>query len=280
MSLLLCQKDAENPFYSETLDLRLWSLQELCYVIYNHPLLALRDFDGNELLLFLRKELGLSALSDRLAQAGKGNAASPEEAGAALLTALLRESGFYTPAEAEACRSRMEAYQNGAPEDREHAEGLSLFRLERYRLSEESFRRELAIVSEQARRARSGKERDALLVRKADICCSLAAVRVRLFDEAGALRLLAEADEAAPGERAARFRYLLGKTAPDDGAEAGLTDEEKKSLSGQKETARQQALLSPRYREAETAAALPQGKREEALGAMLRQWKKEYRRMK
>ncbi len=47
MSLLLCrQEPVKNPLYVEFLDIHLFSSQELCYVIYNHPLLVMDDFVG------------------------------------------------------------------------------------------------------------------------------------------------------------------------------------------------------------------------------------------
>lgn len=58
MSLLLCrQEPVKHPFYVEFLDIRLYSSQELCYVIYNHPLLVLDGFVEEPLLAFLREEL-------------------------------------------------------------------------------------------------------------------------------------------------------------------------------------------------------------------------------
>ena len=68
MALLLCTRDARNPFYNEKLDIRIWSLQELCYVIYNHPLLTLHGFVTPELADWLRDELSMGFLAARIRQ--------------------------------------------------------------------------------------------------------------------------------------------------------------------------------------------------------------------
>ena len=39
MSLLLCRRErVKHPFYIEVLGIHIYSSQELCYVIYHHPL--------------------------------------------------------------------------------------------------------------------------------------------------------------------------------------------------------------------------------------------------
>ena len=44
MSLLLCRREfVKHPFYIEILGIYIYSSQELCYVICNHPLLVMED---------------------------------------------------------------------------------------------------------------------------------------------------------------------------------------------------------------------------------------------
>ena len=58
MSLILCrQEPVKIPLYIEDLGIHIYSSQELCYVIYNNPLLVLEDFIDKRLTEFLRSEL-------------------------------------------------------------------------------------------------------------------------------------------------------------------------------------------------------------------------------
>ena len=44
MSFILCrQEEVTHPLYIEALGVHIWSSQELCYVIYNNPLLVLEE---------------------------------------------------------------------------------------------------------------------------------------------------------------------------------------------------------------------------------------------
>ena len=65
MSLLLCRQEAvKRPYYVEALDVHLYSSQELCYVIYHHPLLVMEDFVDECLTGFIRNELNMEFLAE------------------------------------------------------------------------------------------------------------------------------------------------------------------------------------------------------------------------
>ena len=54
MSLILCrQEPVKHPFYFEGLGVHLYSSQELCYVIYQNPLLVLDHFVDEHLIEFI-----------------------------------------------------------------------------------------------------------------------------------------------------------------------------------------------------------------------------------
>lgn len=77
MSLFLCrQEPVKHPFYISELDIRIYSSQELSYVIINNPLLVRDGFVNERLLLFLRDQLDMGFLSlkmDRLRKAGESD---------------------------------------------------------------------------------------------------------------------------------------------------------------------------------------------------------------
>ena len=57
MSLILCrQEPVRHPFYIERLGVHIASSQELCYVIYQNPLLVLDGFVDDRLIEFIRSE--------------------------------------------------------------------------------------------------------------------------------------------------------------------------------------------------------------------------------
>lgn len=67
MSLLLCRREkVKHPFYIEVLGIHIYSSQELCYVIYHHPLLVMNDFVDASLFFFVKNELGLGFLAGRM----------------------------------------------------------------------------------------------------------------------------------------------------------------------------------------------------------------------
>lgn len=282
MSLLLCKKEAETPFYSEKLDIRLWSMQELCYVIYNHPLLAAGDLAGEELCKWLREELAQGFLAARIEQIRAAAKAEDRDPSDEILMAILRDCNYYSPAEIDACQRRLSAYQNCPPEDRAHAEGVSLFKLRRYRMAEEHFREEAELLSERAGKAQPGREREAVQKRRANVCCDLAVIKARLFENEAARKLLSDADKLSESGRAARLRYYL-RDAEDSavGNDAdGLTDEERSELDRRREEVRMHVLSGRRLKELNAMFEQDPVKREAACAEQLRKWKKEYRRMK
>ena len=67
MSFILCrQEEVTHPLYIEALGVHIWSSQELCYVIYNYPLLAMDHFLDERLTEFIEKELRMTVLAARL----------------------------------------------------------------------------------------------------------------------------------------------------------------------------------------------------------------------
>ncbi len=95
MGLLLCNKGARHPFYYEKLDIDLWSIQELSYVIYRYPLIIPDDFVDYKLTAWLREELSMGILAAKLEQYLSAGDVDQER----LLIMILRESNYYTQTE-------------------------------------------------------------------------------------------------------------------------------------------------------------------------------------
>ena len=53
MGLILCENiTAKNPYYIEELDINIYSIEELGYILYEHPLLVIEDFISTALFDF------------------------------------------------------------------------------------------------------------------------------------------------------------------------------------------------------------------------------------
>ena len=68
MGLILCRKnEVRTPLYSKTLATAIYSYEELSILIYENPILATEDLVNEELISFIRDELGMSTFGDWLA---------------------------------------------------------------------------------------------------------------------------------------------------------------------------------------------------------------------
>ncbi|MDO4265389.1 MAG: hypothetical protein Q4C63_02855 [Eubacteriales bacterium] len=305
MSLLLCKKEAEIPYYIETMNLRIRSLQELCYIIYNYPLLAMHDLISPELLDWFRDALSAGYLAARIDQIMAVSAAQGGDGTDDVLGEILRDCNYYSAGEVETCRRRLAFYRSQSREDHAHARGAALFGLRRYLAAIRCFEEENELLSEQERRA-AERVRERIRQRRADVLCDIASVRAMLFEKKEALSALADADALCPGERAARLRVLLEQYMPRQDAGTGETSddlplEEPGEAVGETagetdgkaageaadtepdsgfEAAKQRAYQSAAFRELEALEALDIVKRREAISELIRKWKNEYRRMK
>lgn len=61
MGIILCNsKRAERPYYIESIGKRIFSAEQLCYFIYEYPLIAIDGFVNDRLISFIRNELKLN----------------------------------------------------------------------------------------------------------------------------------------------------------------------------------------------------------------------------
>ncbi|MDO4327215.1 MAG: tetratricopeptide repeat protein [bacterium] len=104
MSLILCRHEpVRQPLYIDALGICLYSSQELCYVIVNHPFLVMDDFFRAPVVEFIRRDLDLPYLAARVEKAvGEG---SSDDA----LIFVLQECGYYTQEEISAFAQKLTA---------------------------------------------------------------------------------------------------------------------------------------------------------------------------
>lgn len=91
MSLILCRNEpVKQPLYIEKLGVHIYSSQELCYVIYQYPLLALNGFVDENLVEFIAVQLDMGFLAVKMEKwmkggGRRGGSASSDSPGVRLL---------------------------------------------------------------------------------------------------------------------------------------------------------------------------------------------------
>lgn len=102
--LILCRtREADNPFYISNMDLKIYSLEELCYYIYNNIYLIGLDLADSKLVEFIRHEIKEVDLADRLTTLIQKKAGLAE-----IVITILKYVDYYSPAEIEEIREILE----------------------------------------------------------------------------------------------------------------------------------------------------------------------------
>lgn len=113
MSMILCrQEPVKHPYYMEGLGVHLYSSQELCYVIVNHPFLVIEDFVNASLIEFIRDDLDMAFLAGRLEKWREAGGSHDE-----MLMLILQECNYYTSQEVGRFRRRIEELRKMNPVD-------------------------------------------------------------------------------------------------------------------------------------------------------------------
>lgn len=107
MSVIVCgQKRAGRPFYLEELGINIYSCQELCYVVYHHPLLFMNGIMDQNLVNFIRDEFDMGFVAARLEQRMKSGEKQED-----ILLFFMQECNYYTTAELNKLRQTMMSFK-------------------------------------------------------------------------------------------------------------------------------------------------------------------------
>lgn len=268
MSLLLCRQRAARPLCHDKLNINIRSEQELCYVIYNYPLLCIGDFCGERLFEWIDIELHMTKLAERL----KDNMHAGEIAENQLLL-ILKECNYYDINEVIEFGKRIADYRKCAAYELINMEGRALYKAGNFNAAYEKFEQSVKELESEYRR--STNRDDAFLrqhnEKKADIYCDMAVLKMQMFDEKAAIELTEMSLMTCRNERACELRYLI------DGS-GELSDEKKAGLDEKKDRIRAMARQSRAY--AEVAAIFKKDKitlfRE--ARKLAAEWKESYRK--
>ena len=99
-SLILCRtKEAVRHYHIRDMGVRIYTLEELCYLVYNNIYVISKDFFSDSLINFIGEETGEVKLSARLKQL-KDNGGSLTE----MVITLFMYVDYYTVDEIEAIK--------------------------------------------------------------------------------------------------------------------------------------------------------------------------------
>ncbi len=105
MSVIYCRKEhVTQPFYIESLNVYIYSSQELAYVLYHNPLLAMDGFIDRSLIDFIRDQLNMGFTALKLERMLSSGGKQDEMA-----AVYLQECDYYTTAEINKLRQAMSA---------------------------------------------------------------------------------------------------------------------------------------------------------------------------
>ena len=241
MSLLLCRQKAGRPFCHDKLNINIWSEQELCYIIYNYPLLCLGDFCTEGLFEWIDTELHLKKLADRL----KDNLRTGELFENQLLL-ILQECNYYDLDEVMEFGKRIAEYRKFSDYELTYMKGKALYKSGNYNAAYEKFEQAIRRLEAEYRRSKQNDDKELRdhNERKADIYCDMASLKMQMFDEKSAAELIEMSLMTCSNKRANELKYLI------DGS-GELSDERKAELDLKKDAVRAAARESAAYKEIE-----------------------------
>lgn len=269
MSLWLCrQEPVTRPFYMEALGLYLYSSQELCYVIYNNPLLVLDEFVDEQLLTFLRDELNQGFLALKLERWLKGGG-NPDEA----LVVILQECDYYTAAEIAKYRQLIANLRKLHPADFGKRKADELFDLRQYGKALKLYREMLQIppdqVADENYFGRIWQNIGSCYARRFQLEEALEAYE-KAYDKTGDQKML---------EQTYKLSLLDSRLILKSRYRQSATDENKEQWERQLAEARVKAASSPETQRLERLFMRDPVKRQAGMNRLLQQWKREYRGM-
>lgn len=270
MSLILCrQEHVEHPYFIENLGIHIHSSQELCYVIYHHPLLALDGFLDMHLMEFIRDELDLGFLALKLERWLKSGE-NPDEA----LFLILQECDYYNTAELNRFRQMVNGLRKLPAAEYAKRKADYFFQYKQYGKAIAGYE---ALLEEET----SYNKMDSLFWGK--VWNNLGAAYARIFHFDKAFQAFDKAynlmKELRILEKMFHLTLLKQDLALKERYQAIISQELQEEWVHAFESVREQAQQAPEVQEIEELFRKDPIKRMEGATRMIQEWKKEYRSM-
>ena len=268
MSLILCRQEPVTvPLYIEDLGIHLYSSQELCYVIYNNPLLVLEGFIDKRLTEFLRSELRMPFLVERVEKWLDSHGATEE-----ILYLILKECNYYTPKEQAAYRQTVNGLKKTLRGRVREAPRRLFLWSGSFRKSGHDLRADLRWGRTPSLRGFPGK-----------VWNNIAACYAKLFCYQKAMHAYENAWNAKPEAEYVKRMYFLTILNPElslkDKFREMIGEDDKEVWNKEVEEAREESEKAPETLKLAAVFEKDPAGRIAAAGDILNQWKMEYRRM-
>lgn len=148
MGLILCEGlEAKSPLYIEDLDINIYSLEELAYLIYDNPILVMENFIDEKLFWFISESLSLNNLSTWLLKMYRDKKLNDD-----ILYYILESSGFYNKKEIIKYRREIEGLRALPKEEYLKKQADYMFSLKKYAKAIEIFERILVLINSKSRK--------------------------------------------------------------------------------------------------------------------------------
>lgn len=269
MSLLLCrQENVKHPFYVELLGIYVYSSQELCYVIYNNPLLVMEGFVDDILIRFINDELQMDFLASKLIKLERAESSTDEK----LLT-ILFESYYYSPSEIVKYRQRLASIRKLPPAEYEKSRSDYFFGIRQYEKAIQGYRKILETAD--------GRRYASEFLGK--VWHNMGAAYARMFQFYKAVEALENAYECTKEYNILNKLYVITLLNPDiklnSRYEAMLDEEVKNEWNKSYKEIMAGMSASQRAGKLEALFGKDPVKRFSGAAEIIKQWKQEYRKM-
>lgn len=269
MSLLLCrQEQVTHPYYVEYLGIHIYSSQELCYVLYHHPLLGMDGFLNDRLLDFLRNELDMGFTALKLEQWHK-NGENGDEA----LVLLLQECDYYSTSEINLYRQKLASLRKLPRLEYAKRKADFLFQMKQYG-------RAIAVYREILEGAADGRVEERFLGK---LWYNLGSSYARVFQFEKAYNALDQAYLLIKELDVLKSIYLLtrldSKLVLKERYQSMITPMLQAEWNQRYEEAKEEAKHSGELSKLDELFARDSIRRMEGASQMIQAWKKEYRSM-
>lgn len=135
MGLILCEPmEVAHPFYIKVLNLNIYSFEELCYIIYENPILITLDIVNDDLVEFIENELKIEQLSTNIKKR-MVNGAKPED----ILIYIIEYCDLYNNTESINFRNSISRLKKMPESELLKYQGDYMFYIGKYNLSKEYY---------------------------------------------------------------------------------------------------------------------------------------------
>jgi tetratricopeptide (TPR) repeat protein len=269
MSLLLCRREpVERPYYIEALGIHVYSSQELCYVIFNNPLLVMEEFADDALIDFIRQQLDMAFVAERMKKLLETGCRDEE-----VLLLFMSECDYYTDQELLSFKSAAASYRKLRPEEYEKQRADYFFYRHQYGKAALRYEKILDLEDE-------AKPGEAFL---SEVYYSLGAAWAQMFQFQKALNAYEKAYSLKPQEDVLKRIYFLGQFSPELEIKGQYRSLFKEGLCEQWNQELSQAKLdggqAAEVRKLRGLFGQDEAQALSGARALVQKWKQEYRKM-